>query len=146
MSRPVTIRLGFLPPQVRQIFLKGYLPGTQIQYESKKRFKNVQFRFQKRKLSFNVFAVFSSRSVSFPSINRSVSFPSINRSVSFRFVSFRSPATTLAVEWCAVSVLSKSKQVGVDFRARNKIPRSAARYLLVQPSPRSSQLCQTRSP
>ena len=31
--------------------------------------KNVQFGFQKRKLSFNAFAVFSSRSVSFPSIN-----------------------------------------------------------------------------
>ena len=40
--------------------------------------------------------------------------------VPFRFVPFY-PATTLAVEWCAVSVLS-SKQVGVDFRARNKIP------------------------
>ena len=59
--------------------------------------KNVQFRFQKRKLSFNAFAVFSSRSVSFPSINCSVS---------FRSVLSRSLATTLAVEWCAVSVLS----------------------------------------
>ena len=48
-----------------------------IQYESKK-------RFQKRKLSFNAFAVFSSRSVSFPSINRSVSFRSVlSRSISY---------------------------------------------------------------
>ena len=46
--------------------------------------KNVQFRFQKRKLSFNAFAVFSSRSVSFPSINRSVSFRSVlSRSISY---------------------------------------------------------------
>ena len=46
--------------------------------------KNVQFRFQKRKLSFNAFAVFSSRFVSFPSINRSVSFRSVlSRSISY---------------------------------------------------------------
>ena len=99
--------------------------------------KNVQFRFQKRKLSFNAFAVFSSRSVSFPSINRSVS---------FRSVLSRSLATTLAVEWCAVSVLSSRVNRWALTYARGTRYRSAARYLLVQPSPRSSQLCQTRSP
>ena len=99
--------------------------------------KNVQFRFQKRKLSFNAFAVFSSRSVSFPSINRSVS---------FRSVLSRSLATTLAVEWCAVSVLSSRVNRWALTFARGTRYRSAARYLLVQPSPRSSQLCQTRSP
>ena len=45
----------------------------------------MQFRFEKRKLSFNAFAVFSSHSVPFPSINRSVPF----RSVLSRFVAFR---------------------------------------------------------
>ena len=59
--------------------------------------KNVQFRLKKRKLSFNAFAVFSSRSISFPSINRSALFRSVPL------------ATTLAVEWCAVGVLSSSK-------------------------------------
>ena len=65
--------------------------------------------------------------------------------VPFRFVPFYPVplATTLEVEWCAVSVLSS--RWALTF-ARGTRYRSAARYLLVQPSPRSSQLRQTRSP
>ena len=68
--------------------------------------------------------------------------------VPFRFVPFYpvSLATTLAVEWCAVSVLSSRVNRWALTFARGTRYRSAARYLLVQPSPRSSQLSQTRSP
>ena len=68
--------------------------------------------------------------------------------VPFRFVPFYPVplATTLAVEWCAVSVLSSRVNRWALTFARGTRYRSAARYLLVQPSPRSSQLCQTRSP
>ena len=58
--------------------------------------KNVQFRFEKQKLSFNAFAVFSSRSVPFPSINRSVSFRSVlSRSVAFCVFILRRQVYTL---------------------------------------------------